>query len=46
MMFCSYKTKIIGEFIEIGEIGVVVLNKALFLSKTMNKLPTEPIKSN
>ena len=41
MMFCSYKTKIIGEFIEVGEIAVVILDKSLIYSKTINRLPSE-----
>ena len=42
MMFCSYKTKVFGNFLEIGEIAIVVFNKTLILSKTINKLPPEP----
>lgn len=45
MLFCSHKTKEIGNFLEIGEIAIVILSKTMIFSKTINKLPPEPIHS-
>ena len=45
MLFCSNKTRDIGSNLEIGEIAIVVLNKTMIFSKTINKLPPEPTNS-